>query len=91
MMKDRIMQVIENEPTIKRIYEENGECFNKVILPDIEKCGEDDDKAFEQIIFMLISLSAMYDKLLSNIAKSENADLILKCDEDIHNLLSTEE
>ena len=88
--KIKIMEIIEKDPIAKEIYENNSDCFENVVLHEIEKY-DNEDKAFEHIIFMLLSLSALYDKLLNNIAQYGNKELIEKCASDINSIYTIKE
>lgn len=89
MANNKIMEIIENDPVVKQIYENNGGCFKNVIVPRLMECNEDNE--LETTIMMLAMQTAIYDTLLDNIAQYGSKDLIKKCNTDIDNLFKLEE
>ena len=88
-MKNKIIEIIENNPVIKQIYENNEGCFKNVIVSRIKE--SDDDKVLEDVMEMLALQCELYDTLLNNIAKFGSKELIKKCNEDINNIFASED
>ena len=86
MDKEKIKSIIENDPDIKQIYENDAGCFKNIIVPIILE-ADDVDTA---ILGLLASQASVYDKLLNNIAQYGSKELIEKCTNDINNVFSQE-
>ena len=87
VVEDIINDSIENDPIVKECYEDQGGCFKNIIIPSIINS---DDK-LRTMINMLASQSAIYDKLLNNIAQFGNQELIRICKNDVDSIFSCEE
>lgn len=87
-IKEQIMEIIENSDYIKFINDTYSGCFKNVVLPTIIE--SDDDTILSNLLFMLASQSAIYDKLLDNIYQSGDKELIEKCREGIKNIFLSE-
>lgn len=86
-IKEQIKVIIENEPTVKEIYENNDGCFKNIVMEGIT--NEDDDQLILiRMVIRLAMLSEMYDRLLDNIAQFGNTELIQKCQSDICTVFS---
>ena len=86
-IKEQIKVIIENEPTVKEIYENNDGCFKNIVMEGIT--NEDDDQLILiRMVIRLAMLSEMYDRLLDNMAQFGNEELIQKCQSDICTVFS---
>ena len=88
-MKNMIMNIIENDPIIKQIYENDNSCFKNILVPRLIEC--DSDNILEVMLCMIASQSALYDALINNIAQFGDKELIKKCNDSIQKILSSEE
>ena len=87
-MKNKILEIINTNPTVKEIYENEG-CFKNIVVPQIKE--SDDEKTLELIMVMLAYQCELYDSLINNIGIFGNKELIKKCSEDINKLSSDNE
>jgi hypothetical protein len=89
-VKEKIEKIIKEDPMVKEIYENNEGCFKNIVIDSIIKNCDNDDKAFEFMIFMLATLSNLYDVLLDDISTLGDDKLIKKCNEDINSIILSE-
>lgn len=86
-IKEQIKVIIENDPTTKEIYENDGGCFKNIVMEDI--INENDDQLILiRMVTRLAMLSEIYDRLLDNMAQFGNEELIQKCQSDICTVFS---
>jgi len=85
-IKERIKFILEEDPEVKQVYDNNEGCFKNIIIPSIM----DSDNEIHTMISILAAQAVMYDRLLNNIAQYGDKELIKKCNEDIHNVFAQE-
>lgn len=78
---EKIKEIIENEPTVKEIYNDENGNFRNVVAPAI--MNADDSDILSTTIIMLATQCKAYDILLENISQLGNEELIKKCKNDI--------
>lgn len=87
VLKDKITDIIKNDPVVKQIYENNGGCFKNVVVPSI--MNAEDNEVLETVIMMLATQSKFYDALIDNISQFGNKELIKKCNDDINSITNS--
>ena len=87
--KEKIMEIIETVPEVKKVYEDKEGCFRNLVVPALTDDINESD-VFELMLVMLASQCRSYDILLNNIAVLGSKELIEKCRDDIRDSVYAE-
>ena len=90
-MINKILDIIKNDPDIKKAYEDKESCFCMAIDPILQDKSISDDNLLNTLLLVMASQCKIYDRLLNNIAKYGDKSLINECNKDIRDVFNIDE